>query len=266
MTMSRPPALAARFQAWCPPRRSCASSRRRDRRAAARGPATGAAPQVPRTIALASSRPSNSGALSVTPGAPGSTTNQTWMTITPRARGDVRQPADILDRVLLAAVLRRAGGGERAAVHHHVVLHVLDDERAARRIERHALRGALARSAAAGAEADALAEALDAPALARMKGSTRGPILVRTRIERMRCGHEQCAPVGLAPVQVGDQFRHAHLADQRAVLAVDPDAARARSPRRCRRCRISCRPARRARARSGCRRRKSGRARACRRH
>ena len=38
----------------------------------------------------------------------------------------------------------------------------------------------LARSAAAGAEADVLADAPEAPALARMNGSTRGPILVRT--------------------------------------------------------------------------------------
>jgi hypothetical protein len=38
----------------------------------------------------------------------------------------------------------------------------------------------LARSAAVGPEADALAEALEAPALARMNGSTCGPILVRT--------------------------------------------------------------------------------------
>jgi hypothetical protein len=49
-------------------------------------PGTGAAPQLPRTIAPLSTSPSNSGALSVTPGAPGSTMNQTWMMTTPRAR------------------------------------------------------------------------------------------------------------------------------------------------------------------------------------
>src|SRR4029078_930905 len=49
-------------------------------------PETGAAPQLPRTIALLSTSPSNSGALSVTPGAPGSTMNQTCMIATPRPR------------------------------------------------------------------------------------------------------------------------------------------------------------------------------------
>ena len=49
-------------------------------------PLTGAAPQPPRTIALLSTMPSNNGALSVSPGAPASTTNQTWITATPRAR------------------------------------------------------------------------------------------------------------------------------------------------------------------------------------
>ena len=49
-------------------------------------PLTGAAPHPPRTIALLSTMPSNNGALSVSPGAPGSTTNQTWITGTPRAR------------------------------------------------------------------------------------------------------------------------------------------------------------------------------------
>ena len=97
----------------------------------ASSPGTGAAPQVPRTIALASRRPSNSGAFIVTPGAPGSTMNQTWMTGTPRARGGSASRADVRDRVLLPAMDRRTGSGEGAAFHHHIVLHVLDDQRAA---------------------------------------------------------------------------------------------------------------------------------------
>ena len=62
--------------------------------------------------------------------------NQTWMTMTPRDAASVGQAADILDHILLARMLRRTGGGEGAALHHHVVLHVLDDEGAARRVDR----------------------------------------------------------------------------------------------------------------------------------
>ena len=51
--------------------RSCASSRRRGRRPAARGPSAGAAPHVPRTSALASLTPWKSGAFCFRPGAPG---------------------------------------------------------------------------------------------------------------------------------------------------------------------------------------------------
>ena len=69
------------------------------------------------------------------------------------------------------------------AVHHHVVLHVLDDQCAARRIERQAGVYALARSARSGRDEDGADDdtlAVVPEALDRMKGSTRGPILVRT--------------------------------------------------------------------------------------
>src|SRR4051812_10515653 len=52
----------------------------------ASSPSTGAAPHEPRTSALASCTPWNSGALSFSPVAPGSTMYQTWMTGTPAAR------------------------------------------------------------------------------------------------------------------------------------------------------------------------------------
>ena len=187
-------------------------------------PATGAAPQVPRTIALASSRPSNSGALSVKPGAPGSTTNQTWMIITPRARATSASRRMFSTTFCSRACCGEPGRGERAAVHHHVVLHVLDDQRAARRIERHALpaAGAFGRGRRRSGRAGRSAGSAGARAHERLDMRAD---LGAHGIERMRCGHEQCAPIGLAPMQIGDQFRHAHLAEQRAVFAVDPDAA-----------------------------------------
>src|SRR6266571_1887550 len=101
-------------------------------------PATGAAPQEPRTIALESTRPSNSGAFSVTPGAPGSTTNQTWITTTPPARG-VGEPANIVDDMLRAGMRRRAGIREGATLHDDVVLQVLDQQRTASWVELKAL-------------------------------------------------------------------------------------------------------------------------------
>ena len=96
---------------------------------------TGAAPHVPRTSALASARPSKSGAFRVRPGEPGSTRKWTCTTITPARAADLGEPANVLDHVLLAGVLRRAALGERAAVGHDVVLHVLDDEGAPRGVE-----------------------------------------------------------------------------------------------------------------------------------
>ena len=79
-------------------------------------PATGAAPQPPRTIALLSTTPSNSGALSVSPGAPGSTTNQTWMIITPRARAASASRRTFSTTCCDARMRRRPGGGEGAAL------------------------------------------------------------------------------------------------------------------------------------------------------
>ena len=179
---------------------------------------------------------------------------------------DIRQPADIVDHILLACMLRRAGGSKRPAVHHDVVLHILDDERAARRIQRHALFGA-----------GALWALRPAPKrrslpTRRRKRRARAHERLDMRadlgahaVERMRCGHEQRAPVGLAPVQIGDQFRDADFAEQRAVLAVNPEAARRRDPDIAGA--VTFHAVRHAGFQfgSGCRTRKSGPGRACRR-
>ena len=53
----------------------------------------------------------------------------------------LRQAADIVDDALLAGMAGRAGVGEGAAVHDHVVLQILDDHRAALRIELHVAIG-----------------------------------------------------------------------------------------------------------------------------
>ena len=63
-----------------------------------------------------------------------------------------------------------------------------------------------------------------------MKGSTRGPILVAHGIERMGGAYEQRAPIGLAPVQIGDEFGNPHLAEKRARARIDPYAAGRRHP------------------------------------
>ena len=109
-------------------------------------PPTGAAPQLPRTSALVST-PSKSGALSVRPGAPGSTDEPDVDHDNAARARDVREPADIVDDALLRGAWAGAPGiGEGAAVHDDVVLQVLDDQGAALRIELHVAIGRSARS------------------------------------------------------------------------------------------------------------------------
>src|SRR5208282_1223168 len=111
------------------------------------------------------------------------------------------QAADVLDDVLLASVLWRARGGEGAPFHHHVVMHVLNDERAARWVERKTALGAgtlrcRRRRIDRGRRAGGLSlphERLDAWAYLRAQ-----------LIERMGGAHEKRAPISLAPVQIGD--------------------------------------------------------------
>ncbi len=61
----------------------------------------------------------------------------------------IGQARDVLDVVLLPAMLGRARRGEGAALHHHVVLHVLDDQRAAPRLKRQPAAGLILASAQA---------------------------------------------------------------------------------------------------------------------
>ena len=217
-------------------------------------PATGAAPQVPRTIALASTSPSNSGALSVTPGAPGSTMNQTWMIITPRERH-----ASARRRIFSMTFCSRACCGEPEAANAppSITTSFCMSWMMSAQREGSSLRPpcALARSGAA----DAARSRTGRRARAHERLDARADLGAHG-VERMGGAHEQGAPVRLAPMQIGDQLRHPDLADAARRSGCRPIRRRARSPRCCRRCRISCRRARRARARSGCRRRKCGRA------
>ncbi len=126
---------------------------------------------------------------------------------------------------------RRAGGSEGAAVHHHVVLHVLNDQRAARRIDRVARLGELGCG-----PIDSRRRSRCRPGCGRrvLAGAHIGLVarsdLHRHRIDRMRRGDVERAPIRPAPGQIADQFGNAQLADQSAVRRIDPDSARRRNP------------------------------------
>ena len=108
------------------------------------------------------------------PGAPGSTTNQTWITgIRERAAGP-REAANILDDLLPGGMARRPGAGEGAALGDHVVLQILNDESAAGGIEHEPSRPLSIR------RRDGIR--VPGAGLRRvcMKGSRCGPTLVRT--------------------------------------------------------------------------------------
>ena len=186
-------------------------------------PRTGAAPQVPRTIALLSTRPSNSGAFSVMPGAPGSTTNQTWITITPRARAASARRRMFSTTFCCFAC---AGEPEEANAPPSMITSFCMSWMII------AQRDGSSRSAAVGASTVGARGALAdvAPPRLRMYGSMRGPTLVLHRVDRVRRGHEQRVEIRRRPRQIGHQLGHAHLAEQAAGRRIDPHAARRRDP------------------------------------
>ena len=209
-------------------------------------PGTGSDPQVPATRAFSSATPSKSGALSVSPCAPAGALNQTWITGTPSRLAMRRQPLDVLDRVLLAAMLWRTGGRKGAALHDDVVLHVLDDERAARGVELHGL--AFVGGAPRGRRRRFGRRACGSPRV-HERLVARSDLHV-DRVEGGRCAHEERAPVPPAPMKIASTSSGtATLAEEPPVRVVDPDAARRRHPDVAEAHRISCRPARRASAR-----------------
>ena len=214
-------------------------------------PATGAAPQEPRTSALESTRPSNSGAFSVRPGAPGSTMNQTWITTTPRARA-----ASASRRTLSTTRCARAcaGAPESAKAPPSMMTSFCRSWMiSAQRFGSSCRPSAL--SCGAGAE-DAVARRASLGGHVRLVAR---PDLGRDRVNRVRRGHEQRPEVGAAPAEIGDQFGHANLAQEIAVRRIDPDAARRRHPDIAELIAFHAVRQRRARVPSGCRWRRRGR-------
>src|SRR5580658_9982357 len=170
-------------------------------------PLTGAAPQPPRTIALLSTTPSNSGALRVSPGAPGSTTNQTWMTATPRARA-----AEAKRRTFSTTFCVRACAGEPEAA------------KAPPSLMTSFCRSWMMSAQRRGSRVKVLARAGAAGLGVHVRLAAR-PDFGCDAIDGMGGGHEQGAEIGPAPGEIGDLLRRAHFADEIARGRVDPDAA-----------------------------------------
>ena len=181
--------------------------------------------------------------------------------MTPRARAASASRRTFSTTRCDARVGRRAGGRERAALDDDVVLQILDDERAAPRIElqvvgqRRAARRRRARRARRGA---------------RRRRSRHVGLAARPDLGRRPCrpnGSRSGTACGSRRRPRRD-WRRARArgpcrADRRT--AHRPRRRPAPSPRHCRAGRISCRRARPARARSGCRWRRCGRSTASRR-
>src|SRR5919206_3365235 len=172
-------------------------------------PSAGAAPHEPRTSALASLTPSNSGAFCLRPVAPGSTMYHTWITGTPASRH-----AAASRRTFSTAfcALACSGAPESAnAPPSMITSFCMSWMISAVRWGSSAIWFSLTAASPHVGKAVAADLALHA-------------------VERRRRGDEQPVPVRAAPVQVADGLGHLHGADLPAVGVEDAHAARARDP------------------------------------
>src|SRR5262249_39844116 len=171
-------------------------------------PSAGAAPQVRRTRPPDSLTPWKSGALSLRPGAPSSTMNQTWITGTPAERHAAARPATLATAFWEIAW---SGAPESAKAPPSMITSFC--------------MSWMIRAQRLGSSC----RASSLTASPHVGESVAGDLALEA-VHRARGGDEQLAPVRSAPVKVADGLGHLDGADVLALGVEHAHAARAGDP------------------------------------